>query len=69
VNIRVSGADLAARQSVLTAIEAAELRFIERERQATERGLHFEAAMCHRYVIWCHRAWEAEYRNPEPEAH
>jgi hypothetical protein len=68
MNIRVSGADLAARQAVLTAIESAELRFIERERQATERGLHFEAALCQRYVSWCHRAWEAEYHNPEPES-
>jgi hypothetical protein len=62
----VSGADLAARQAVLNAIEAAELRFLERERQATERGLHFEAALCHRYVSWCHRAYEAESRNPQP---
>jgi hypothetical protein len=22
--------------------------------------------MCHRYVQWCHRAWEAESRNPQP---
>ena len=59
--------DLIARQMVLVALEAAERRFIAREAELIEAGRLAEAHGAHEYVRWCHRAWEAEMKDPQPK--
>lgn len=67
MNVSVSVADIIARAAVLEAIESAEARFIDREHRATEEGRYAEAQGAHEYVKWCHRAWEAEFNDPQPK--
>ena len=68
MNVRVSALDLAARVSVLTAIENAERRFLKRADDADQLGHHAEAQGAMEYAKWCHRAWLVEYHDPKPEA-
>ena len=62
----VAVTDLIARNAVLAALEAAEKRFTKREETARATGNNVEADGAHRYALWCHRAYEAERKNPQP---
>lgn len=67
MNIRVSGASLAARQSVLRAYAAAHDRFSEREAQHRAAGDVVLADGAHRYALWTLRAYRAELDDPRPK--
>jgi hypothetical protein len=67
VNIRVTGADIAARQAALHRYAAAHDRFNERELEHRAAGRTAEAEGAHRYALWCLRAYRDELDDRRPK--
>lgn len=65
--VKVSPADIAARQAVLRALSEAHDRFTRRHAEFVEAGNKAEAAGAWRYADWCLRAYRAELDNRAPK--